>query len=106
VAGWCANLPADVQHLKPVLDEAAVALASNDPQRAPEHVRAIATAYLCVFDTAPFWKVAPTGAQWTKLGALRLAAAAVAKQNHSNMTIQMFVNEVIRSRRADSISEK
>jgi len=99
VAHWLANPPAEVQHLKPILDEAAAALASTDSQHAPDHVKAVATAYLCLFDTVPLWKGATTDAQWTKLAALRQAAAAVAKMEHSTTRVQMFVNDAVRFRR-------
>jgi len=101
VAQWCANPTAEVQHLTPIVDKATAALVSTDSQRAPEHVKAIATAYLCLFDTVPLWKDATTETEWTKLGALRLAAAAVAKMEHTNLTVQMFVNKAVSFRRAD-----
>lgn len=101
VARWCANPIAELKHLDPILDTAAAALASTDSQRAPEHVRAIATAYLCRFDSVPLWKTARTEMEWTKLAALRLAAAAVAKMEHTNLTIQMFVNKAVSFRRED-----
>jgi len=62
-------------------------------------VSAIATAYLCLFDTVPSWKGATTDARWTKLAALRQAAAAVAKKKHGAIRIQMFVNDAVRFRR-------
>ena len=90
MAQWCANPSAEMRHLKPILDMAAAALAGTDSRRAPEHVKAIAIAYLCLFDTVPLWKDATTETEWTKLAALRLAAAAVAKMEHTNLTVQMF----------------
>jgi hypothetical protein len=105
VAHWLTNSPAEVQHLKPILQQAAAALASTDSQDAPDHVKAIATAYLCLFDTVPLWKDAKTHPQWTRLAALRQAAAAVAKMEHSTIGVQMFVNDAVRFRRT-AINER
>lgn len=100
VERWLTNPPAEVQHLKPILDKATAALASTDSQLAPGHVKAIATAYLCLFDTVPLWKGVTTDAEWTKLAAFRQAAAAVAKMEHSTIPVQTFVNDAVRFRRA------
>ena len=101
VAQLCANPTAELHHLNPILETAAAALVSTYSQGAPEDVKAIASAYLCHFDTVPLWKDATTETEWTKLAALRLAAAAVAKMEHTNLTVQMFVNKAVSFRRAD-----
>jgi len=88
----------EVQHLNPILEEAAAALASSDLNRAPDQVKAIATAYLCLFDTVPLWKTVATNAQWIKMAALRQAAAAVAKMEHGTIGVRMFVNNAVKSR--------
>jgi hypothetical protein len=102
VAHWISAPPepARVHHLAPILDEGATGLSNANSQDAPKSVRAIATAYLCLFDTIPFWTNTTDPARWRNLAARRTTAAAVAKMGHEDVRVQMFVNDVVRFRRS------
>ena len=85
-------LPARLDHLSEILKPAADGLASTKMGEAATSVQAIATAYLCIFDTLPLYRAVDSNdlPRWLNLLHARKTAALIAKAEHPTASEMMM----------------
>lgn len=77
--------PPEIAHLSPILNSALDGLRSTDKGKVAPSVQAIATAFLCIFDTLPLYSSVREPAKWSEVLHMRRTAALIAKAQHASV---------------------
>ncbi len=94
------SVPTGIVHLSPILDSALDGLRNPDKGKVPASVQAIATAFLCIFDTMPVYRYVEEAAKWSELLHMRRTAALVAKAQHGYLPEMLARFKVMAYRKA------